>query len=322
MSVRPILLAALLAFPRIALASDDPGAPPQAGPASASQFALTPSSDGGRFAEPDQGLAAQSSDDADGFARSPDDQVKQTSCHGTTTTSVSAFTLGTSNWVRWVRPSRWTRLESLRYRPRRYYREPEEEYHSRRTTGFSQIHGGFFNPEGVQSNAPNFGIRAGASIEENVQLGVGVDWSYRSDRRSVLVSESPLPGGGTTRREVELARSSSHLVPIMGVLQISPGGGLPITPYAGIGGGYEFLVVSAQDFQTGQDFDATYGGWGWQLWAGVAFPLSPRARLTTEGFMNRGDLGRDVTDPSTGQTFRELVNVNGVGMRFGLAWGF
>ncbi len=36
--------------------------------------------------------------------------------------------------------------------------------------------------------------------------------------------------------------------------------------------------------------------------------------------MNQADLGRDVD--VSGQTFREIVNLNGTGMRFGVNWGF
>ena len=82
------------------------------------------------------------------------------------------------------------------------------------------------------------------------------------------------------------------------------------------------LFLSADNFQTSEHFDATYGGWGWQAWGGVSVPLSGNSRITAEVFRNQSEVGRDVDDPQTGVTYREIVNLDGVGMRFGLGWGF
>ncbi len=81
-------------------------------------------------------------------------------------------------------------------------------------------------------------------------------------------------------------------------------------------------AAGAEDFQTGQSFDATYDGFGWQLWGGAALPLSGRSRLVGEVFMNNADLEREVFDVVTGETIRETVSTDGVGARFGLSWGF
>jgi hypothetical protein len=82
------------------------------------------------------------------------------------------------------------------------------------------------------------------------------------------------------------------------------------------------MNLSADDYQSGQSFNATYGGWCWQLWGGAALPLGSRTRLTAELFANGGELGRDVDDPLYGDRYRETVSADGVGARFGLAWGF
>ena len=84
----------------------------------------------------------------------------------------------------------------------------------------------------------------------------------------------------------------------------------------------DVLFLSADNFQTSEHFDATYGGWGWQAWGGVSVPLSGNSRITAEVFRNQSEVGRDVDDPQTGVTYREIVNLDGVGMRFGLGWGF
>jgi hypothetical protein len=217
-----------------------------------------------------------------------------------------------------------TTFESVSYRPRRHrHRYPEEysEPKSSHSSGYAQLHGGFFDPEAEQaSNATVFGFRAGGSLDRNFQIGLGVDWHHRSAERSTVVREVPVPGG-TAEQRLELGHQSSNLFPTMAFLQISPGGGALI-PYFGIGGGYEVLFLSAEDFETGAQFDATYGGWGWQAWAGLAIPVASQTRLAAEVYTNTADVSRDVDDPTTGHTVKEIIGVNGVGARFGLSWGF
>src|SRR5439155_17963482 len=156
----------------------------------------------------------------------------------------------------YVQASSW---ESIHYRPRRHFRDPDDYDrggHSR-STGFYQLHGGFIDPDGSHTSNALGGFRAGANMDQ-VQLGVGADWSHRSDRTSEVVTEVPLPGGGTAERRRELASSSSNLVPMMAVLQFTPGYGNGARPYIGVGGGYEVLFLSAEDFTTGDEFKATY----------------------------------------------------------------
>jgi hypothetical protein len=213
-----------------------------------------------------------------------------------------------------------TTLEAIRYRPRRHRGRSWGDTDGGGSRGFGQIHGGFFDPDGDLSNGVLFGFRIGSSFDERLHLGVGMDWNHRSDRQTSVVQEVPIPGGGTAERRLELSRSSSDLFPIMASLEVSPGGRLPVIPYFGVGGGYEVLFVSAEDFTTGEEFDATYGGWGWQAWAGIGFPLSSTNRINAEVFLNNADVDRDVDDPAG--TFKEIISMDGVGMRFALNWGF
>ena len=93
-------------------------------------------------------------------------------------------------------------------------------------------------------------------------------------------------------------------------------------PYVGAAASWQVLFLQADDFTTGETFDATFDGFGWQLWVGAAFPLSGRSRLIGEVFMNQAELNRDVFDPFLGQDLRETVSTDGVGARFGISWGF
>ena len=206
-------------------------------------------------------------------------------------------------------------LESIRFRPR------ERSYHPAgpSVSSLSQVHAGFFDPNGDFSTGFLFGARVGPQIDPHIQLGIAADWWHKSESQTVTVSSGPLPGGGSSVIQRELSRSSSNLFPILGFLQISGDEGMPIIPYGGVGAGYEALFLSADDRTNGTAYDATFGGFGWQAWGGVAVPLSGRSRISGELFVNDSDVERSVD--SGGQTYREIVKMSGVGMRFGLTWG-
>ena len=215
-------------------------------------------------------------------------------------------------------PAPGTRSDYTRFRPRQrgFYREPGP-----RPETFSQIHLGFMDPEGDEEAGVLVGFRGGLAVDPNIQIGGQVDWRHRGGSTTAVVSEGPGPGGTIITTRADLERSSSDLVPILGFVQVSASD-LPVVPYFGVGAGLEILHLSAENFQTGQDFSGTFAGFGWQLWGGAAWALSGRAKLNAEVFVNSSEVSRDVEDPTTGQTFRETVDMDGSGMRVGLAWGF
>jgi len=214
-----------------------------------------------------------------------------------------------------------TGFESITYRPRydRPRRYPGESRYSRTST-VSQLHAGFFSPSEFSSTGFLLGFRGGIAPDDHVQVGVDVDWHYKNDNQTDVVSQQQLPTGGTSQVKRVLSRASSNLVPVLGYVQVSGDRSMPIIPYAGAGLGYEAYFLSADDFSTGSHFDAEFGGFAWQAWAGAQLPLSGRSRLVGEVFVNRAELGRDVD--ISGATYRETVNLNGAGMRFGVNWGF
>ena len=216
--------------------------------------------------------------------------------------------------------------EYSRWRPRRDggWRQPPPVYRDRyrepRKDGFSQIHAGFLDPDGAQEAGLILGYRMGFSVDPNIAIGGQLDWRHQGDQQSTIVSEAPGPGGTTITTQTDVARSSSDLIPILGMIQVNAGD-MGVIPYLGAGAGYEILHLASDDFQNGQEFRGTFGGFGWQVWTGVAVPLSNQAKLTAEAFLNRSEVSRDATD-STGQDVRETVNMDGTGARFGLMWGF
>lgn len=213
-----------------------------------------------------------------------------------------------------------TVLEAIRYEPRAssYYHPSPPPARSYRPTSASQLHMGFFDQSNTTMTPMVFGFRAGGLIDEHVQIGVNADWHYRSQDQVSILSQQTLPGGTTAQVTQVLSRVTTNLVPVLGYLQIGGSQKLPISPYVGGGAGYEWYFVRADDYATNTSYSADYGGFGWQVWAGLQVPLGAHTRLIAEGFMNQADLGRDVY--VNGLRYRESVNLNGGGGRFGLTF--
>jgi hypothetical protein len=81
--------------------------------------------------------------------------------------------------------------------------------------------------------------------------------------------------------------------------------------------GYEWLMLEATDYRTQTANTATYSNWAWEGWGGLGIRLGKQLRLNGEAFYNGATLKRDVSDPN-GLIFKELVNLDGVGLRLGL----
>jgi hypothetical protein len=210
-----------------------------------------------------------------------------------------------------------TVYEAARYRPRR-----SAPARSSAWGGATQVHGGFFDPGGDQGRGLLFGFRSGPKVDQHVQLGVGLDWRHKSQRYTELIGTGTGPGGEEIEIRRELSRSTSNWVPLQVFAEVNAGRDMGVIPYFGIAGGYQWLGISGDDFSDGSFFDTTFGGWGWQAWGGAAFGIGPRTRLNAEVFLNDADLHRDSIDAFTGDAVRETVRMDGVGMRFGMSWGF
>jgi hypothetical protein len=212
-----------------------------------------------------------------------------------------------------------TTLEAVSFQPRRAPSHPPSAASHWR--GVSQLHAGFLDPDGPSDVGFDMGFRAGHEIDQMFQLGVGLDWRTKSGNTTSLAHSSLGPGGETIVTQLEAAHFSSNLLPVLAYAQLS-GPARRIVPYVGIAGSWQVLFLQADDYATGQRFDATYNGWGWQAWGGAGITMVGRTRLIGEVFMNQGNVGRDVFDPFYGAVVRETISTDGFGARFGVSWGF
>lgn len=184
----------------------------------------------------------------------------------------------------------------------------------------SQIHAGFLDPEGD----PGFllGIRGGTYVDRHAQIGVGLDWRTMSGRGLPVVAEAIGPGGELNVATYRINQYTSHLFPMSLYLQFSASPDLGMVPYVGASGSWQIMLVEGTDSVTGGWIDGSYDGFGWQVWGGAALRLSGRSRIATEVFLNQANLTRDLFDLTTGREIHETVSADGMGMRFGLNWGF
>ena len=196
------------------------------------------------------------------------------------------------------------------YRPRHYRSQ------ARVMPVTTQLHAGFFDPGEDLDAGFDCGFRIGPQVDPHVQIGVAMDWWHRSENQEIE------PWAPTTGRAASSSRGSScrestlDLVPLLAFVQVSGDENMPVIPYAGVGVGYEWLFLTADDYLTRESYEQTFGGFGWQVWGGLGIPLSGRTRLNGEVFYNACEAGSDVDVYLADYglvTVRDIVNMNGVG---------
>lgn len=214
-------------------------------------------------------------------------------------------------------------LETVGWHPRGGHPPVSSPHYSSGPVGYgssTQIHGGIFEPSHGNGQGFTMGLRGGPNLAPNLQLGIAADWEHRGNDFGNVVGSSPGPGG-TVVVTRQISNSSENTFPLMMYLQLQANPKRVLVPYAGIAGGYEIVTLNATDYATGSTFNATYGGWGWQSWAGMRVALAPRTGLLAEVYTNQATAYRDVYDAFYGATLRESVGLDGVGFRAGLSWG-
>jgi len=209
------------------------------------------------------------------------------------------------------------------YRPKGSGMPPDDVHHQNASQirTVTQIYGGRMDPDGSTDGEFLMGIRTGPKLSKHLQLGLMFDWVRDSDYESSFTTSSPGPGGVNITTKYDYSGAYTDLFPLMGFLQLSLNEKRFIAPYGGIGAGYQWLNVTAYD-RYGTWYDANFGGWGWQGWAGAALRVTDGMRLSGEVMYNSVELSRNVYDPVNGWTNHETVPMYGVGARFGLAFGF
>ena len=174
------------------------------------------------------------------------------------------------------------------------------------------LHGGLFSPLDVNAPSPTVGLRLSKLVGSHLQVGMLTGWTF--ERKDLTTSGDSLPG---SEPQVLLARVDEYLIPLMGFLRVNLTEKHWLVPYVGVGTGYEWLTLNANDYQTQQTATATYANWAWEGWGGMGIRLGKTLRVNGEVYYNGASLERDVVDQA-GQPWKEIVNMDGVGARLGL----
>ena len=175
-----------------------------------------------------------------------------------------------------------------------------------------QLDGGLFTPIEANGAIPTVGTRYCKHFGSHLQGGLLARWTMKRTR-----VEAPTGDVQASEPYVELARVDAYMVPLMGFLQVDLTDRAFLVPFAGAGLGYEWLVIDAEDYRTGAKLHSNYANIAWEGYVGMGVRLTSRVRLNSELFYHGGSLKRNVLD-AQGRTWREVVDVDGVGARLGL----
>jgi opacity protein-like surface antigen len=175
-----------------------------------------------------------------------------------------------------------------------------------------QLDTGLFTPIEAGGASPTFGMRYCKHFGTHLQGGMLTGWTLKSTK--VEAAAGGLLGSESS---VEVARADASLVPLMGFMQVDFTDRSWLVPFVGIGAGYEWLALTAEDHRTGLTSETNYSNVAWETYAGIGLRLTSKVRLNSELFYNGGSLKRTVLD-SSGRVLPEAVDVNGVGARMGL----
>ena len=192
---------------------------------------------------------------------------------------------------------------------------PREPY------GWFTMRGGFFDSDGVADDDFVLGFKLTGRVGDGLHLGFSTDWQYHEQTYVERVDQYPGPGGAPVEVVVTSYETDSHLIPMMAVAELRPRFG-PVQPFIGSGLGYEVLIVETRDYLMGYEYQDEFGGFGWQPYGGVAFTFGRAFQLVTELYGNLSTVERTVRDYDTGYLVEQNIDVDGIGFRAGLAFGF
>ena len=165
--------------------------------------------------------------------------------------------------------------------------------------------GGFFNPKGMESSLI-FNGSYGIAIDERVDLSFGISYFNKTSKSKDVKFEGSKDNVDYTVID-EKKEYSNTLLP----LSIDLTASFPIQPslYWILGGGltYEFLFLK----------NATFSGFGWNVFLGIEYEIGSRSSFVVEGFYNGCKPQGKIEIEEYGKTTAE-VNVSGIGIRGGI----
>jgi len=182
---------------------------------------------------------------------------------------------------------------------------------------FTEFKVGIHNPESAKTGFWG-GLTFGRAVDENIGVGLAVDFYRSSYTKETKVGSQDLQGN-ITEDEIEVSlEQSTTLVPIFFNIQYQG----PMTRFLNLritaGLGYEFLWSSYQNYYTNDDKTRFYNGFGWHVDAGVAYELSRASDIFAQVTYHSAAPSRDRGETAAGLPTRKEVDMSGIGLRLGI----
>jgi len=166
-----------------------------------------------------------------------------------------------------------------------------------------------------------FGGSFGYRVDEFVGLGFGADFLYKTYTKSTEVATQDYESGISVKTVVSNVRYNTLMVPMMGELTIT----IPVFWKASIltqgGVGYELLWNKEENFETKASDSRLYGGFTYQVGAGMRIGLGRDSGIFIEGYYNHAKVKRNVKDIVADLPVFEQVDLSGFGARAGIMIG-
>jgi hypothetical protein len=207
----------------------------------------------------------------------------------------------------------------LHRRPRhpRYHRAPRHDHEN-----FVHLKLGTFDPEGDGNGGGFFGFSTGVELQNRITAGFTADFYRRSFTDEVIIAETVDENGNVITTSVRRLDTSSNLIPLGVALGFRLPGSRTVTPFAGVGVAYEFLINDVENYELGVEDTNVYSGPGWQLFGGLLVPVTSDVRLLGELWMNDATVSRDIDRYERGLPVTERIDVDGFGARAGIEFHF
>jgi len=162
-----------------------------------------------------------------------------------------------------------------------------------------------------------FGGSVGTMIDESIVIGIGTDIYYKYYTKDTEVATDK---DGTTIVTTEV-EYNTVIVPLMAELMVNLPALWKGSIFAHGGIGYEIMWNKEQNYAQDVTDRRLYGGFAWQLGAGVSLRLGRSSALFAEGYYHHAKVRRKLKDVVVYLPVFEQVNLSGVGVRVGLSIG-
>jgi hypothetical protein len=191
------------------------------------------------------------------------------------------------------------------------------------------IMAGYMNPKDTEGGMM-LGASYGLSVDEAVNLGMGIDLFHKTYDQKAEVASIDEPGL-TSQIDTLQIEYSRTIIPLMLVVDIKmpakrlfPERQLYFGYFVHAGLGYEFLISKEKNYdpEINTEQSRSFGGLGWRVGGGVFYDVGSRSTLSAAVIYNNSEVSRGIKESNKGLPISERVNLSGLGFRVGLHMKF